>query len=412
MKNLFLGCILLLSGYKLTAQNVGIGTTTPVAKLHVADESVLFSASASLPASPVNPPIEGGGRRLMWYVDKAAFRAGIAFGNQWDKDSIGFMSIGLGNSTKAKGESSFASGSGTNATGNFSTAMGAVSTASGNYTTAIGFTANASGDFSVALGSNAKSKGIGSVALGGNTAFGNYTTSTGYLTKATSDYSFVTGLFNDTTVANSLFEIGNGVTHNIRSNAVTVLLNGNTGIGVLNPTEKLEVAGKTKTTSLQVTTGAAPGKILTSDAVGNASWQTSNVNTGVEASASSTQTILSGSLTTVAFDTEHTDPAGAYNPVSSNWVIPSAGFYHINSAVRFFTPLPSNTDVSITINVNGLITKRKVTKVTGQSTIDISADVFVSANDIIDVYILQNSGSAVTLFTGRDHTYLSGFKVY
>jgi trimeric autotransporter adhesin len=51
---------------------------------------------------------------------------------------------------------------------------------------------------------------------------------------------------------------------------------GNLGIGVPIPTEKLDVNGKTKTTNLQVTTGAGTGKVLTSDALGNASWQTNN----------------------------------------------------------------------------------------------------------------------------------------
>ena len=64
------------------------------------------------------------------------------------------------------------------------------------------------------------------------------------------------------------------------------------GIGVSNPTETLEVPGKTKTQDLQVTTGAAIGKILTSDASGNATWQSpaaanawglnGNVGTGTE----------------------------------------------------------------------------------------------------------------------------------
>lgn len=50
---------------------------------------------------------------------------------------------------------------------------------------------------------------------------------------------------------------------------------GNVGVGTTaNPSEKLEVSGKTKTTNLQVTAGAGTGKILTSDATGNATWQT------------------------------------------------------------------------------------------------------------------------------------------
>ena len=55
---------------------------------------------------------------------------------------------------------------------------------------------------------------------------------------------------------------------------------GNLGIGITAPTEKLEVNGKTKTTNLQVTTGAAIGKVLTSDATGNATWQIAGAGSG------------------------------------------------------------------------------------------------------------------------------------
>ncbi len=47
---------------------------------------------------------------------------------------------------------------------------------------------------------------------------------------------------------------------------------GNIGIGTYTPSTKLEVFGKTKTSSLQVTTDAAFGKVLMSDADGNALW--------------------------------------------------------------------------------------------------------------------------------------------
>ncbi|NOT52464.1 MAG: hypothetical protein HOP10_14435 [Chitinophagaceae bacterium] len=249
---------------------IGIGTNTPVARLHVADSNVLFSASAVLPPTPGSPPIEGGGRRMMWYADKAAFRAGIAFGNQWDKDSIGLISIALGNSTKAKGESSFASGWNTSALALASTAMGINSMAAGNYSTAIGVSSNASGENAVSIGTFAKSPGFSALAMGYNTtasgfystalgfiteasntyatALGNQTkasgfasTSSGVFTRAKSDYSFVIGLFNDTTNTNRLFEIGNGTADNARNTAVTVLLNGNTGIGTTNPAARLHV---------------------------------------------------------------------------------------------------------------------------------------------------------------------------
>lgn len=44
------------------------------------------------------------------------------------------------------------------------------------------------------------------------------------------------------------------------------------GIGNNSPSEKLDVIGKTKTTSLQITSGATNGYVLTSDALGNATW--------------------------------------------------------------------------------------------------------------------------------------------
>ena len=47
---------------------------------------------------------------------------------------------------------------------------------------------------------------------------------------------------------------------------------GNIGIGTITPTEKLEVNGRTKTTTIQITSGATPGYVLTSDSNGVGSW--------------------------------------------------------------------------------------------------------------------------------------------
>jgi Chaperone of endosialidase len=53
-------------------------------------------------------------------------------------------------------------------------------------------------------------------------------------------------------------------------------LTGNVGIGTNTPSTKLEVIGKAKTDSLQITTGAVSGYVLQTDAAGNASWVNAN----------------------------------------------------------------------------------------------------------------------------------------
>jgi hypothetical protein len=66
---------------------------------------------------------------------------------------------------------------------------------------------------------------------------------------------------------------------NAATNLLTILANGNIGIGTTTPGEKLDVNGKTKTTTFQLTTTPTAGYVLTSDASGNGTWSpTSNVN--------------------------------------------------------------------------------------------------------------------------------------
>jgi hypothetical protein len=55
-------------------------------------------------------------------------------------------------------------------------------------------------------------------------------------------------------------------------NVMTMLANGNVGIGTSTPTEKLEVDGKTKTSDFQMTNTPVAGYVLTSDVDGNGLW--------------------------------------------------------------------------------------------------------------------------------------------
>jgi hypothetical protein len=83
------------------------------------------------------------------------------------------------------------------------------------------------------------------------------------------------GSGNGSTNENGLLEIGVGNdTPGIFQDDIAIMPSGNLGVGTRAPSEKLDVAGKTKTTNLQVTNGATAGNVLTSDASGNATWQT------------------------------------------------------------------------------------------------------------------------------------------
>jgi len=150
--------------------NVGIGTINPQAKLHVSENNVVFSAVGVIPIGPGNPPISGGGRRMMWYTDKAAFRTGYVSGVQWDKANVGVYSMASGRDALASGDYSIATGYQTTASGNQgSVAMGYQTTASGLSSVAMGYQATASGDRSIALGSYVSTNNVdGTLLIGDN----------------------------------------------------------------------------------------------------------------------------------------------------------------------------------------------------------------------------------------------------
>lgn len=159
---------------------VGIGTTNPQARLHVADSSVVFTATGFAPYITGRAPVTGAGRRMMWYADKAAFRAGCVGADQWDKANIGAYSFASGRDTKATNLNTTAMGEQTTASGLDCTALGFFTTASGNIATAMGDGAIASGYYSTASGYFTVASGNSSVAMGNlTTASGDYSTAIG-----------------------------------------------------------------------------------------------------------------------------------------------------------------------------------------------------------------------------------------
>ena len=112
------------------------------------------------------------------------------------------------------------------ATGEFSTALGADNTASGDFSTAMGIRAVASGISSISIGIGTKAEAFNSTALG--------------------QYNIGGGDPNLNSPTNPILEVGNGLNSDFSSNALTILNNGNMGIGTHTPSQNLEVKGKIK----------------------------------------------------------------------------------------------------------------------------------------------------------------------
>ena len=84
-------------------------------------------------------PAEGAGTRMMWYPEKAAFRAGQVNGTQWDAANIGEWSVAVGQNARASGSNSIAFGWNAVAAGSTTFAAGEDVTASGAASVALGY---------------------------------------------------------------------------------------------------------------------------------------------------------------------------------------------------------------------------------------------------------------------------------
>jgi len=239
----------------------------------------------------------------------------------YNSTASGFGSIAVGRGNEAIGIYSFAAGYESQASGNNAVALGEDATASGMYSVALGRQSTASGSGSFALGFLSEAKASGSIALMERSkteaystfaiGYKAYTTSTGsgggaigYESKAKGQYSLaigrgtiaqayqsvVVGSFNDSlgttdswVSTDPIFVVGRGESKYTRMSALTILKNGNVGIGTSAPEEKLHTTGGVRFGGL---TGIGI-RLVTADTDGNLSttgdinWDSSNERLGI-----------------------------------------------------------------------------------------------------------------------------------
>lgn len=145
--------------------------------------------------------------------------------------------VSLNHNATVSGDEAVAWGMAT-ASGSFGSAWGEITTASGNNSTAWGQESLASGDLSTIWGRDGTANGELSTAWGDGTHAGSY------LETSIGQYPLNTaGTAGSWVATETLFEIGNGANSGARANAVTVLKNGNVGIGTTDPGVALDVDG-------------------------------------------------------------------------------------------------------------------------------------------------------------------------
>lgn len=171
----------------------------------------------------------GAGSRMFFDAGTSAFRAGRAFGAEWDFTSVGEYSAGFGVATTASNFAATALGGYTTASGDYALAAGGSSVASGEGSVAFGVSSVASGQYSIAMGDASNAQGRASFAVGSNAqASANYTIALGLNSAATAANATAMGY---NTVASGIVSTAMGGTTTASGQFSTAMGNRTTASG-------------------------------------------------------------------------------------------------------------------------------------------------------------------------------------
>ena len=203
--------------------------------------------------------------------------------------------------------------------------------------------------------------------------------------------------------------------NNTNTTRMTIKHNGNIGIGTTAPSAKLDVRGTVKIED--GTQGA--GKVLTSDAVGTASWQTP-VGSGGEPHVAfyagntdfilGNQSIPATTVTTVEFGNGYAffNDGFGYNTVNNRFTPPVAGVYQINVTLNYQGTPGGTIDITLRLGNGGHIVKGLQTIPAGGGGVITLAATYNSNNSAgAPIWVEAYSSNAVTMLK-----YESGFSAH
>ena len=248
-----------------------------------ADNSVVLNNSNSNTSAATNSLVGGfnssvsGQYGFAFGLDNIASGEGaVAFGR--GNESSGDYSFAANSTNTASGIRSAAFGQQNEASGSESFAIGSTNTVTGDMGMSTGYGNTVSGQFAFAMGQDNQVSQNGSSALGkDNQVSGQFATGFGRSVRVRSYGETVVGTYNTDYTANNatsinasdrVFVVGNGTSGGARSNAMTILKNGNVGIGSDIPLDELHVVGSVR----MVDGNEAAGFIPVSDANGTMVW--------------------------------------------------------------------------------------------------------------------------------------------
>jgi hypothetical protein len=295
--------------------------------------------------------------------------------------STGFSSHAEGRYTVSSGYYSHAEGSSTISSGQSSHAEGSGTTSVGNYSHAEGYGAQSIGD-------NSHAEGFGTLSIG------NSSHAEGRGTIASGSYQHVSGQFNESgNTTSGAFIIGNGINNSSRSNLLFAAGN------------EVNISGKTITTNFQMTSGATDSYVLTSDSLGNGSWQLPTSFTGGTVTG---DTIFTNGLTATTIS------GGTYYGDGTNLTNVLTGVTNVGTGITLSNVVGGNT-----LEINS-ITGDPLNKITTQlsgGTVEIGINeqnlslwnLVVQGNKLLDGSVTWVSGLT---FYVSDLQYLIAGTVY